>query len=752
VSPTLPALGETLAGRYTLVHQLGEGGMSVVFSALDRQRGDRVVALKLLTPRYLGRPEREQRLLDEATYLEELAGVPAVVRLLDHGRLEDRDGWPFLVVELLPGRELNWVLLDHKFEPAAVQALALQIAQVVRACHEAGIVHRDLTPGNLSVVLEPLAVTLFDFSHAARIDAPRVPAGAQGRLTGIHDVPGTAGYMSAEQASSAPADPSMDVFAVGILLFNIITGRDPFPNLDHTQFIRMQREGTLETPRLQSWVYGLSEDWADIIQNCTDRDPRRRPSAAALVTALEQVDLRPPERPTRASGSLGEAPEQPEDHTARLDVQHLAVAVAAEATPEPKPEPKSDPKPKSKPDPKQVEPGDQTTRMDVRTLPGVRPKVPTPAAPRVDDRTARFAPVPPVAAPVARARGSAEASPGPQDHRTHQSPLGAWPARPSPPRVAAPAPKAQVGSPTPPGAPIQAPLQAAIQAPLQTPAQVPSQTQVPSQAGAQIPTAEASIQAPAIQPEPEPEPEQTPAFARLDAPAIVFVDPPAQPEIDDEDDPELPPGSDEGHTGRRVGILLALVGVLGVLAIGAWVLRAAIWPAPKDSEDTPLRVGAASSEADDADPDPDPASTTGASAGIEFVEAVPDLPPADLDPPEPEPEPKPKPRPKPKPKPKPNPDSSDTGSQPEPDPEPKPECEGVEADTKAAKRAHEWAEIIELTSDRSCWSSPLGRARYRVYALMQTERWSECVKAAKGHTGNPEIAKWSNLCSKYLSE
>ncbi len=287
-----PTVGDTLAGRYLLAGKLGEGGMSIVYRAVDQAADGREVAVKLLTPRYVGRSEREQRLLDEATYLEELAEVGSVANILDHGRLEDRGGWPYLVVELLEGRELNWLLVDQKLDQAMVRDIAIQVARAMFACHKAGIVHRDLTPANLSVTLDPLTVVLFDFSHAARSDAPQVAPGGHGRLTGIHDVPGTSGYMSAEQAWASPAHPSMDVFAFGVLLYKLITRRDPFPRVEHTEFILMQRSGSgLEPPRLQAWVYGLGEAWSEIIHDCTQADARRRPSAAQLVRALENIDL-----------------------------------------------------------------------------------------------------------------------------------------------------------------------------------------------------------------------------------------------------------------------------------------------------------------------------------------------------------------------------------------------------------------------------------------------------------------------------
>ncbi|WP_106394658.1 serine/threonine protein kinase, partial [Enhygromyxa salina] len=319
----LPQIGETLAGRYELLDTLGEGGMSVVFRARDRQTRSEV-ALKLLTPRYLGRPEREQRLLDEAQYLEWLRGTPGIIELIDHGRLADRHDWPFLVTKLLRGRALNWQLITHKFTPGEIRELALGIARALASCHAAGVIHRDLTPTNVSVVLNPLAVELFDFSHAASVDAPRVAPGDSGRLTGVFDVPGTSGYMGPEQASSAPADAKMDVFSFGVLLYEIITGRNPYPNVSHKEFIELQRAGNLEPPRLQAWVYDVDPSWGELIRECTLADPRGRPSSAALVKTIEALDAVAPgpgqpseEDPTnvlvRAPTAVAPSPGQPSE-------------------------------------------------------------------------------------------------------------------------------------------------------------------------------------------------------------------------------------------------------------------------------------------------------------------------------------------------------------------------------------------------------------------------------------------------------
>jgi serine/threonine protein kinase len=282
---TLPTPGSTIGdGRFRLVGKLGEGGMAVVYLAEDLLLG-REVALKLLVPHYLGRPEREQRLVNEAWYLGKMQGHPHIVELVDHGRLSD-GGWPWLSTEFLLGRTLDRLLLQGKLEAAPLINIASQIAAALAACHERGVVHRDATPGNV-FVREGETVKLFDFSHAGTLGGPRLVAGAPGRLTGAHDTPGTIGYMGPEQAAQAPADPTMDVFGFGALVFEMITRRNPFAQFaDREAFIAAQRNGRAEMPRLHAWAYEVPEELAVIVHDCTLPKPGDRPSMAEVYWRL----------------------------------------------------------------------------------------------------------------------------------------------------------------------------------------------------------------------------------------------------------------------------------------------------------------------------------------------------------------------------------------------------------------------------------------------------------------------------------
>jgi serine/threonine-protein kinase len=312
---SLPTIGETIGeGRFELLAKLGEGGMSLVFRARDHDLG-RDVALKLLQPRYVGRPEREQRLINEAAYLRRLCGHPNVVEYVAEGRLDDREGWPWLTTEILDGTVLSWLLVQRKLAPSEVVHIARSVAEALRACHAAGVVHRDPTPGNVVLLADAAhTVKLFDFSHAGDLGGPKVAAGTHGRLTGIHDVPGTLGYMGPEQVSTAPADTKMDVFGFGVLLFEIVTRRNPYQHITEREaFIEAQRAGTLEAPRLHAWAYGVPDDLAELVHDCTARDAAERPEMAEVLRRIDALEL--------ADAALPEPEPEPAETTQSIDAR-----------------------------------------------------------------------------------------------------------------------------------------------------------------------------------------------------------------------------------------------------------------------------------------------------------------------------------------------------------------------------------------------------------------------------------------------
>ncbi|MCA9706344.1 MAG: serine/threonine protein kinase, partial [Myxococcales bacterium] len=282
--PRLPVVEEVLGGRFEVLGMLGEGGMGHVFRVLDRQRG-REVALKLLTPRYLGRPEREARFLRELEFGTRAEHHRHLVEVLEGGRL-DRHDWPFLVMERVPGRDLASRLVHGALEPPLATRLARQVAGAIRALHRAGVVHRDVTTMNVLVHEED--AVLIDLSHAGEVAAPQLGMGHR-RLTRDHEVPGTPHAMAPEQARAEPAHPAMDVYAFGVMLVHMLTGTAP-EACEREAFIELQREGMVRPPRIDTRVYReVPLVLAELVDACTGADPGRRPTMDEVVGRLDAL-------------------------------------------------------------------------------------------------------------------------------------------------------------------------------------------------------------------------------------------------------------------------------------------------------------------------------------------------------------------------------------------------------------------------------------------------------------------------------
>jgi serine/threonine-protein kinase len=294
-------VGDTLDGRFELRAVIGDGGMGQVFRAYDHQAA-REVALKLLTPRYLGRPEREQRFLREAE-LGRRARHPHLVEYLDAGRLR-YEGWPYVSMELVEGKDLGLRLARGALPPRTAVRVARQVAGALRALHRAGVVHRDVTP--LNVLMRGDEAVLIDLSHAGDSSAPQIALGQAGRLTQPHEVPGTHFYMPREQALADPAHPAMDVYAFGVTLAHMLTGRAP-SGYDRQTFIAMQREGKIVPPRVDVRVHSeVPPELAELVHACTRSEAEGRPTMDELVHRLDELLTRlsmPAERTADLGGA-----------------------------------------------------------------------------------------------------------------------------------------------------------------------------------------------------------------------------------------------------------------------------------------------------------------------------------------------------------------------------------------------------------------------------------------------------------------
>src|SRR5712691_7170605 len=214
---TLEALIEsTVAGRYRVVGRIAAGGMGEVYRAEDTVLG-REVALKVLHPQFAGDRGFVDRFRREARAAA-ILNHPNIVGVYDWG---STDGTYFMVMEFVRGHNLRSVLLEHgRLEPAQVGEVALQVLAALDHAHGHGIVHRDVKPENILIAGDG-TVKVADFG-LARAFADSTISQAEGTVTG------TVQYLAPEQIQGEPADPRTDLYALGVVMFELLTGRTPF--------------------------------------------------------------------------------------------------------------------------------------------------------------------------------------------------------------------------------------------------------------------------------------------------------------------------------------------------------------------------------------------------------------------------------------------------------------------------------------------------------------------------------------------
>ena len=265
------APGTLLAGRYEILAVLGRGGMGTVYSARDRVIDD-TVALKVLRPEIAGSPEFAQRLISEVRLARRVTH-PNVCRIHEYG--ED-GGLRFLVMELVAGRDLTRVLAAGPLAPERALEIAVDAAEALHAIHAAGIVHRDLKTANL-MVDGGGAVKLMDFGIAKPVSGGGGQAAAPSGY-----VVGTPEYMSPEQGRGRAVDARSDIYALGVVVYELFTGHVPF-HADTpiaTLMMHVEAPPPLDDPALPPAV-------AAMLRRALAKDPGDRfPTAKAMADAL----------------------------------------------------------------------------------------------------------------------------------------------------------------------------------------------------------------------------------------------------------------------------------------------------------------------------------------------------------------------------------------------------------------------------------------------------------------------------------
>ena len=284
-----------LQGRYRLDALLASGAMGVVYRGERLQLG-RLVAVKFLHPwiatqkAFLGRFENEARAMSKLQH-------PNCVSVLDFGV----DGTPYLVMDFVTGKTVRELLAGGRLEPGRALRVVRQLLAGLGYAHAQGIIHRDLKPENLILTDEPGLsdhLRILDFGLAKLRDGPAMTAGL---------AVGTPSYMSPEQTGAdGPIDARTDLYAVGVVLFELLTGRKPFQSENVGELLLMHRELPPPLLRAAAPAAGLSAEIESVVSKALSKFATERfQSAAEFVTSLDATPEGRGGRPAPARPAAG---------------------------------------------------------------------------------------------------------------------------------------------------------------------------------------------------------------------------------------------------------------------------------------------------------------------------------------------------------------------------------------------------------------------------------------------------------------
>ena len=264
-------IGRLIGGRYRVIAPLGEGGMATLWRAMDEQL-DREVAVKLLRPQYGNDPGFAARFKQEARSAGSLSH-PNIVSVYDYGTDAETQG-QFIVMQLVDGEDLAAILHKHgRLETDDAVRIAIGVASALEAAHRRGIVHRDVKPGNI-LIDHDVKVTDFGIARAV----------SEASMTVTGTTLGSVHYFSPEQARGDEVTGQSDVYALGIVLYEMLTGRRPFEG-DSAAGVALKRLSEDPVPPTEHGPVppGLSA----IVMRALERDPAERyPDAGAFAEAL----------------------------------------------------------------------------------------------------------------------------------------------------------------------------------------------------------------------------------------------------------------------------------------------------------------------------------------------------------------------------------------------------------------------------------------------------------------------------------
>ena len=310
-----PRTGTLLASRYLLVQLLETGGMAEIWRARDEVL-ERPVALKIPT-NLRTRPESLHLSWREAKMAAKLSH-PNIAAVHDYAAAVHPDGsvTPFVVMELLTGESLAARVERSPLSWREAAAIAKPVADALTAAHAAGVVHRDIKPGN--VMLTPTGVKILDFGISAALGEP------DDDETGATF--GTPAYVAPERLDGKPAEPATDVYGLGVLLFEMVTGEPPYPVDTWEELAAARATGPGALPD------DLPGEFRDLVVRCLAEEPAVRPEAdeirreLAMLVPPDEAPPADPPRPAYTPGRASAATLDLEPMPARRIVAGIAVA------------------------------------------------------------------------------------------------------------------------------------------------------------------------------------------------------------------------------------------------------------------------------------------------------------------------------------------------------------------------------------------------------------------------------------------
>jgi tetratricopeptide (TPR) repeat protein/predicted Ser/Thr protein kinase len=265
--------GDVLGGRYEILQLLGEGGMGAVYKAMDREL-DRPVALKLIRPELAANPSILARFKQELLLAHQVTHKN-VIRIYDLG---DADGVKFITMEFVEGRDLRALILEKKkFSPEETAEIMQQVCRALEAAHSVGVIHRDLKPQNI-MRDKTGRILVMDFGLARTVEGDG--------MTQTGTLVGTMEYMSPEQALAKDLDQRSDLFTVGLILYELLTGKMPFKAESAlASLIKRTQERALP---VSDYDQSIPLPLSNIVSKCLERDPTLRyQSASEMLRDLD---------------------------------------------------------------------------------------------------------------------------------------------------------------------------------------------------------------------------------------------------------------------------------------------------------------------------------------------------------------------------------------------------------------------------------------------------------------------------------